>query len=214
MAFRSRRHFPLFFVVSFPYMIDYLFYGSEGRYNKFSFLKNRYLNFFLGAVFLTISTYVAISTNFTRDPFSNRKFCEKYPCGAFEFLDQNDNLKDKRIFNHYTWGGWFIWRMPGKQMFIDGRIPQYRYKNWSFLEEYFAFFDESLAEKKLAEHGIEMVIGQTYRPYKVSWVEKRIFGLSEEKLNRRSNHLGDFLENSPLWEKVYEDKISYIFIKK
>ena len=44
---------------------------------------------------------------------------ERYPYGAVNFLRQ---LPPKRIFNHYSWGGYLIWTLyPESKVFIDSR---------------------------------------------------------------------------------------------
>ena len=40
-----------------------------------------------------------------------------------------DVYKRQKIFNNYGWGGYLIRVWPEKELFIDGRLPQYQYNN-------------------------------------------------------------------------------------
>lgn len=221
MAFRSRRHFPLFFIVSFPLVLTYLFHGYESASSKILTLtkkinpfKSPYLNFFVLSVYLVSIVYIIIFTNFTNDPFHNQKFCQRYPCGILNHINNNEEIRNKTLLNDYSWGGWLIYTRPQKQIFIDGRIPQYRYGERSFMEEYFDFFNPEKVETKLAEHDVEMVIYKHTRPFKVNWLEEKIFGLNQEKINSRTNKLEEYLKSSSSWKKVYEDKVGFVYVKK
>ena len=39
------------------------------------------------------------------------------------------NLPENQIFSEYGWGGYLIWKLPEKKVFIDGRMPSWR---WDF----------------------------------------------------------------------------------
>lgn len=214
MALRSRRHFPLFFVASLPLVVEYLFYDYRQRENSnHKFFKNSYLLFFALSVSLIVSVQAVEKTNFTNDPFKNQRFCHYYPCGIVDFIDSDKDLSEKRLLNDYSWGGWLIYVRKGKQIFIDGRIPQYEYNGKSFMAEYYDFFDPELIEQKLEEHQVELIAHKHKRPLRVNWLEKRL-GLQEEKLNSRPGHFHVFLESSTKWEKIYEDKVGFVYVKR
>jgi len=58
---------------------------------------------------------------------------EHFPAGAVAYLQahsslpsESSDLSSGRVFNHYDWGGYLIWRLyPGTQVFIDGRADVY-----------------------------------------------------------------------------------------
>lgn len=46
-----------------------------------------------------------------------------YPAGAVEFL--RERRPEGRLFSTYAWGGFLIWALPGKPVFVDGRTDLY-----------------------------------------------------------------------------------------
>lgn len=61
-----------------------------------------------------------------------------YPQGAINFL--RANKFEGELFSKYWWGGYLIWKLPEKKVFIDGRMPSWRWtapsgeSNWAFKE--------------------------------------------------------------------------------
>lgn len=58
----------------------------------------------------------------------------KYPVKAVDYLKNNINYNN--IFNYYDWGGYLIWKIPEKKVFIDGRMPEWKTEEKSILKEY------------------------------------------------------------------------------
>lgn len=214
LAIQSRRNFPLFVVVSLPYLLDSASWHLQLPASWYSFLKKNLLVFTYTALsLLVLIAFFASSVNQPEDPFSNPVFCQDLPCASVEFLKNNPEAADAKIFNVYGWGGYMVWAWPEKSLFIDGRLPIYPIKGHSLLEEYGEFFQEDRQEEKLSEYGIELVHLQKLYPIRFNWFEKNLLGFDEEKANSQSNRLEDYLEASDNWEKIYEDKQSIIFKK-
>lgn len=215
LAFKSRRHFPLFFIVSFPFFLQfiqkYLFLPD-----KFSFFlqKNRFINTYTSFGLIILSFSLFLVTNFTKNPFTSADYCQSYPCEAINFLKNNEVLIGKRIFNNYTWGGFMTWVYPEKKLFIDGRLPQFEYNGQTMLEEYNDFFDREKTEEKISSHKIDTVLLAKQQKIKLNWIEKNIFGINEQKISSQANYLRNFLNSSQNWELVYNDDISEIYSKK
>jgi hypothetical protein len=130
-------------------------------------------------------------------------------------LEDNPQYLSGNIFNNYGWGGYLIWTIPEKKLFIDGRLPQLEIASKSFIEEYRSFFLENENQaKKLEEYGISLVIIPAYdkeiRPKK--W-EAFIFNLKKEDLASK-NYLRKYLSESSEWQIVYRDKTAHIYSKK
>jgi hypothetical protein len=214
MAMKSKRHFPLFFIASTALTISifYHYFSLPPRMERLIF-QNRFSRFFLTIVFVLIFINFMNQVGFTRNPFQSRHGCKENPCQAVAFLKNQPELTDKKIFNTYGWGGYMIWEWPGKKLFIDGRLPQYKYNEHTLLEEYLDFFDEEKVEKKLNEHGIEVVLLLLNQDVKFNWFEKTILKLNEEEFNNQKIALQEYLKNSPEWKLVYSDKLSNIFLK-
>jgi hypothetical protein len=214
-AISSKRHFPLFFIASSPaiiYLINQIFI-KEKNLITYSYLNKyisvNYIKYFILFMYFLVLTALIAQVNFINGPFSS--YCYKYPCEAIEYIKNSEAIKNKRIFNNYSWGGYIIWEMPEKQIFIDGRMPQLEYKNQTILEEYFDFFKEDRAEHKLNEYNIEVVLlpnnnGETT----ASWFERKILKLN---CKERNNYLYDYLESNKNWEKVFVSDVSIIYIR-
>ena len=227
MAIKSRRHFPLLFVASFPwlfwYLSDFLSFVPKDKPVKKE-AKNSLLNYglrlFIVLVFLVVSFDLFLAIRFTSKPFT--AFCEDkyvasrhqtlYPCRAVDYLKANKSLANERLFNHFGWGGYLIWGYPSAQLFIDGRMPQAAYKGRTILEEYFDFLRDGKAAAKLKEYDISLVLLENKKgPVKLSWWEKKIFLINEEEINRPSSYLEDYLSSSTDWQLLYHDSISSIY---
>ncbi|HVA96785.1 MAG TPA: hypothetical protein VND99_03970 [Candidatus Acidoferrales bacterium] len=49
----------------------------------------------------------------------------QYPEGAVAYLHKH--LPQQQIFSSYDWGGYLIWKFPERKVFIDGRMPSWRW---------------------------------------------------------------------------------------
>lgn len=60
-----------------------------------------------------------------------------YPKKAVEYL--KDHTSKGQILSDYGWGGYLIWKLPNKKVFIDGRMPSWRQENINSRESAYAF---------------------------------------------------------------------------
>jgi hypothetical protein len=217
LALKSRRHFPLLFVVSFPMLIG--FFSSFLKLPNDNFLNKKWLKqFFIVKPYITIAFLIIaasrlIGTNFTADPFVS--FKNKYPHDAALFLKEHPEYNSKRLLPKYGWGGYLIWVLPEKKLFIDGRLPQYPFAGHTLLEEYYEFTHKEKISNKLRQYNIELVLMPNKENYyKLNWFEKYILLLNEEKINKQENHLKNYLEQVKDWELIYSDDVSNIYAKK
>ncbi len=240
LAMKSKRHFPLFFIASFPmvagFFSSYLGFSSPLLRGDLGVCKMAnikvfnsplthtpaplkrglsmpivFIKIYMIAGLLFVSFAVMLNINFTRDPFvSFRRSC---PYKAVEFLKENSRYHDLNIFNTYGWGGYLIWQWPEKQIFIDGRLPQYEFAGHTMMEEYHEFFneDEQEIENKLKQYDIKLVLLKKYRPHKLNWFEKYFLQLNQEKINEKENELENFLDSSGDWQKIYNDNVSNVW---
>lgn len=214
LAFKSKRHFPLLFMVSLPLMIQFLSTEFALPQKILSLnKKNFFINCYLVIVILMATASFLIRANYTNDPFTSPLFCKSFPCQAIEFMKNNSEFGNPKIFNNYGWGGYMIWAWPEKKLFIDGRLPQYKYRGHTLLQEYYDFFDEEILERNLKLHKTKLVHLKIQKPIKLNWVDKYIMGLDEEKINNQKNNLKDYLKNSSEWNLIYNDKISLVYVK-
>jgi hypothetical protein len=214
-AISSKRHFPLFFVATAPiiiYLLNQIFVEDKDVFT-FSYLEKyisvKYIRYFIFFMYTLVIISLLSQIKFTNNPFTN--YCYKFPCEAVEFLEKNDDIKQKKMFNNYVWGGYLIWTLPEKEIFIDGRMPQLEYKNHTVLEEYFEFFKEDNAKTKLDEYNIQAVlIPSSQKETETTWFEKKVLKLDYKD---RNNHLYNYLESSKDWEKVFSNDVSIIYIR-
>lgn len=213
LAFKSRRNFPLFFVTSLLVVSKIIV--SELRTLNFRNIFSYWLVKFYALIALLLTIVMLIlKTNFTNNPFTNPKFCQDYPCQAINFLKDSSQYNNLRLFNNYDWGGFMTWVWPEKKLFIDGRMPQYPYRQHTIMEEYYNFFDKDKVAEELKEYNIQSVLLKLNQPTKISWWEKLLFGIEENKYNNIPNYLGEYLDGSSDWHLIFHDKISRVYVKK
>ena len=210
LSFKSKRHFPLFFVSSFPFLIllgeKFLVYPPH----FFDNLKNnRIIKVYLVAGLILTSLNLIFMTSFTKNPFNRQSYCEVFPCEATRFLENNSKQAGKRLFNAYDWGGYLIWTNPGQKIFIDGRLPQYKFANHTLLEEYLEFFKEGKAKEMLDKYEINQVLYKKPVEPEVNSFEKKILAVTDKEKDQY--FFQDYLKNSPDWKLVYEDKLCLIY---
>lgn len=207
----SRRHAPILVIVSLPMIMEGIGYlYSEIRTIKFGkkrFYKSLYIAW-LGAIVILV-VQVAISTKGA--VAMNTNF---YPKEAL--VNLKNNLPEGRIFSKYGWGGYLIWKLPEKKVFIDGRMPSWRYSqapegqsNYAF-QEYVDILSGDLDYKP---------IFQKYRVDTVLWPVPTELGKLEELSQKIMTFLGKDDKNfsftkqleSDGWQNVYEDPVAIIY---
>ncbi len=107
------------------------------------------------------------------------------PVAATEFL--RDYPDDGPMFNLYRWGGYLMFNLPDRLVYVDGRTVLY---GDDFLREYLAVISGAEGwDEVLDERGITLVIVDVERP------------------------LVSLLESSPEWEIAYEDDLAVISVR-
>ncbi len=155
-----------------------------------------------------------LKTDFTNNPFVSPKFCRQYPCSALEFIKQNPDLAKNNIFNSYAWGGYLVWNWPEKQIFIDGRFPQYPYAGHTFLEEYFEFYDPELTLDKMDQFNIGLALLPAQHPQTYRWYERLLFGYANNPSdadNEMDKTIYNILDDAADWELAYADDYSVVY---
>lgn len=120
MAVTSIRHIPLWLFVScfqLAFCFKLLFQEVSDKQ-----IQNKITKFvFHYALVLCAIQFILICVAFPIDIKYSR-----YPYKAIEYL-KRQNIKGN-VFNTYGWGGLLIWKYPEKRVFIDGRMPSWRWK--------------------------------------------------------------------------------------
>ena len=217
LSLKSRRHFPLFFIVSFPILVQFFVNFFAGTTLPKKFLQNIKDSFIIKFCFIACFLLVIVSQFIIiypiKDPFSKLK--NGYPAASVEFIKSYPEYLGKRTFSRYCWGGYLIWALPENKLFIDGRLPQYAFRGHTMLQEYNEFFQKGQARRKLNEHDIELVLLSLEQvQVKLNWFEKYILNFKEEGMNDRENYLEDYLDSASEWNMVYENKVSKVYVKE
>jgi len=206
-ASRSVRHFPLFAAGSLLFAAPL---ALRALFEKNKFQASSSLSFILTACLLLSSLGLISQTTISDQPL--RSYCDKYPCGAVQFLKDHPDYRKLKLFNDYGWGGYLIAALPEQKVFIDGRLPQYPFAGHTMLEEYSDFFKTDNAEKKLSEYGIELVLFKTKeKPFEPDFFERFVLG---EKKQEQINPFIEYLRNSDSWEKIYSDDTATLYSLK
>jgi len=209
----SVRHVPLWVILSLPMTIAAFTYTLD-RVKKIRFAKERFRKLYryalYGSLVIALSQFIL--------GFNGAKVLsegEFYPREAVVFLEKN--LPSGQIFSEYGWGGYLSWKLPQKKVFIDGRMPSWRYKeNPSgesdyIMKEYVALLSGKVSYKEVFEkYGVEVVL----------WPQKRkvrfLDALSqkiEEWLFKKEDPFDLTIElEKDGWKRVYEDNTSQIFV--
>lgn len=214
-AMLSTRHVPLWVIVAVPLGTKavYLLYKESIEHQHG---KQRFVFFYKILWVITILLFVTkiIYTGFVLYKADEGSF---YPKSAVKFLKRQDY--EGRMFSIYGWGGYLIWKYPEKKVYIDGRMPSWRWdadvagETNSAVDDYFALLEGDVdLEKELDRYEVRTVL---WRPKgKQSFWNlvgnklKQILSLEQEEgfvLTQELEDLG--------WERVYLDETAVIYRK-
>lgn len=214
LAFKSRRHFPLFFIVSLPFILNFIQQNLQlsKRYLKTTILPTIFY-IALGIHLINVNIIYYKNIRWNIQPFSNSSpYCATFACKAINYLKTNEGYQHLTIFNDYNLGGYLTYVWKEKQLFIDGRIPLHPINNQTLLEEYQDFYDPLKTAQQLDRYEIQLVLLQKDREIKLNWLEKNFLGWKEEDFNQE-NHLVKYLNANHNWKIVFEDENSVIYTK-
>jgi hypothetical protein len=162
MALSSLRHIPL-------WVISAIFITSEGirlliaevGKNKAGVLRlNLLKKILLVSVFLVFICEVVINL-YSSYNFSEQKY---YPVKAVMYLNKQ-NFTDGNLFTSYNYGGYLIWKLPGKKVFIDGRMASWRGQgnypgesNYVFKDYFKMLSNESYFKQMVKKYNIHYIL--------------------------------------------------------
>lgn len=93
------------------------------------------------------------------------------------------------LFNEYNWGGYLVWQLPEKPVFIDGRMAVWKTPNQDIFAEY-----NKIANADVATGSI---------------LDKYDVGLALIYANRQSKSY--FLGRAAQWKLLYQDDLAMVF---
>lgn len=215
-GFASQRHLPLWVVVSMPltYRAFGLFLKEVGKIEHgFSRLKA----LMIPLLVFSISLFVFQ----VRNAFDNAYAMSEsvfYPEQAAVYLA--DNIPEGEIFSRYGWGGYLLWKLPEKGVFLDGRMPSWRWKAPNSQESDSAFDESNVMlagevdfEEVFEKYNVDTVVW----PISVAGVPRSVFGRIELVVSKAFQVDGEeniLFEERLLdagWKEVYRDSTAAIY---
>lgn len=171
---------------------------------------SKVVSFFIAISFL-LFTYETYSSVFV----SGLSEGNYYPTPkAISFLQ--NNAKRGEIFSIYNWGGYLIWKLPEKKVFVDGRMPSWQWSGTAPVGQSDSAF--------IAYEGImsgKLDYKKIFQKYEVRYMllpkETKGGGSIIEAIasmfikNNNSNKFSLQKLTHDGWRKIYEDKNSGIF---
>lgn len=218
-AMSSMRNIPLFVVVSFYPTVQGMTYLYEEA-GTHLYGKERFVRGYIGFCIVCLCLYLPQLAMFVYGSMLNQGG-ESYPTGAVVYL--REHLPKGNVFSTYDWGGYLIWKLPEKKVFIDGRMPTWRNPMAPPTESKYAFGDY---EKLMGENP---QFSRTVKKYNIDTVliatsdlkEQHIylFGIDVEKNALLRPFFSPNQSFYPIvteikkmgWKKVYQDKTAAIF---
>ncbi len=187
------RNTVLYAIVVVPIIFKYAQHLMEDKLSslKISQEKLRIFSISFSFAFLVIGIGLFGHDFYTTDYKNLKESPADYsdlPKNATDYLLLNKgDLSRYNMFNTYHWGGYLIWRLyPDYRVFIDGRADLYG----DFIEEYYKV--------------------RNIRPEGSEILEKHNISLI---LIPKDSALDVHLRTSPLWEQVYKDNLSVIYLR-
>lgn len=105
------------------------------------------------------------------------------------------------LFNNYNYGGYLIWKLPEKKVYIDGRMPSWSTGSGTYLRQYLQVLqDQAFRKNQFAKYSITCALLRKAQKRSLTFMEKE----DGDKLAKSLIHEG--------WKKVAEDEDSILLI--
>jgi len=213
MAMSSIRHIPLFAIATIPIAAKvFYFFAQDVDKNKANLIRFSKVKKFLAISVFAIFIYEASSGALFAKNY-------QYPSGAVVFL--KTQRINGNIMSVYNWGGYLIWKLPEKKVFVDGRMPSWRRESApenesknAFLEQKELFLGKISLDKEIKKYNIEILLLPkkledtsnlakferfVYKALGISTLDNNVFQI-------------EVLDNSKI---IYEDSLSTVYkVKK
>ncbi|OGE31073.1 hypothetical protein A2631_05345 [Candidatus Daviesbacteria bacterium RIFCSPHIGHO2_01_FULL_44_29] len=205
----TSRNFPLWVMIALPLLIqDLNLFRLEISKIKYSGARFRKISAGLVGV---VSGLLLFESIWLGLKFAGINTSIDYPKNAVVYL--RTHLPQGQIFADYDWGGYLIWQLPEKRVFIDGRMPSWR-REIAPAGESIDAFAELLAIQEHPEKSQEIL--KKYDVSTILWPNpdyqpKDLFQLIKEQLfGSKAPPKDSFIESlqSSGWKKVYSDDVS------
>jgi hypothetical protein len=221
-ALASIRNIPVFVILTFYQTVQGLRYLDEEAakhlYGKDRFFKG-YFAFFIVCLFFFLPQLGI----FTARILVLHEGQNSYPAGAVAYLRRH--LPAGQIFTSYDWGGYLIWQLPQKKVFIDGRMPSWKNPAAPVNESTYAFGEyRSVLENNLPfaqvskKYDIDTLL---IAPSDLHVEKQMVFGFDVQKSPFLKKFIRPEMSFAPVvaqvkkmgWKVVYRDQTAIVFEK-
>ena len=206
MAFSSIRHIPLWALsailitsAAIKLLIDEV---KKVKYGKERLVKVKKILFVVISVVFLFEIYINLAS---ASSLSEQKF---YPVKAVRFL--NSHAFSGNLFTGYDYGGYVLWKVPGKKDFIDGRMPSWRRSGAYSNESNYAFKDYL---KMISD---ESFFKQMLKKYDINYVLLPTPQVSKNKPNPIFTKIDNYFRKFEFWRtnsKVMDEDLTKIGMK-
>jgi hypothetical protein len=193
-ALKSRRNIPVFVLIAVPLLAEHVRLPGKTyhrgtlrlRSGQATTQRKPMIVFSVGSLLMAAmicawQTYTALQSQ------SNAE-ARVFPSAAVQYLSEHD--LPGNLINAYGFGGYLIWRLPERKVFVDGRADMYGDK---FLEEYTSVYaGHSLPDPLLDRYQVRTAILEPH---------SGLAGVLNIKTGNGS------------WKKVYEDDKAVTFVR-
>jgi len=137
-AFSSMRNIPLWIIVSFAMTVKGVsfLYQEAGKHE---YGADRFRVAYIFFSFVAFVFFLPQLGGFFYGLYTSRGNVSFYPAAAVGYLHKH--VPTQQIFSAYDWGGYLIWQLPEKRVFIDGRMPSWRWQANIPGESNYAFYE-------------------------------------------------------------------------
>jgi len=218
----SIRNIPLWIIATFMMTVRSISYLSKES-SAYLYGSERFRIAYIGFCIIVLCLVLPQFGVYFYEDYISRDGPDPYPTQAIAYL--RVHTPKQQIFSSYDWGGYLDWQFAQKKVFIDGRMPSWRWQantpgesNYA-LDEYKKVLGEQIPFTIFASkyHITTLLVPKA----NMEIPESKIFGITFP----RNSFIGNFLisqksfylvvqEAKKLgWRQVYEDRTSFILQK-
>lgn len=198
----SSRNFPLWIITVSPIVARLLgIFTQEAEKNRITRSRMKKLSVGFLLCCLAITAFELFFITKEDISYSEEK---RYPKAALVYL-----IKRKvtgNMFTAYEWGGYFIWKYPGKKVFIDGRMPSWRQSKISHPQE-----SPDALKEYIELIAADKTAAQTLKKYHIRSVVLPIDFLGNKQHNSFNKQKFIVLLKKHGMKQVYKDTTAVIF---
>jgi len=154
-AISSQRNFLIFTILTIPIFAELLFYYKNTEIpQQVKIIFGGFRKWIVALVVFGLFVYGFYP--YFIDNIRARNY-NLYPEKAVGFL--RTLPASKNLLNEYNWGGYLIWKLPERKVFIDGRMPSWRDNGQFVFEDYIKIMKAQDEAKELLEkYNIRIVL--------------------------------------------------------